>query len=152
MSSIYDDFEEVIRRHRERDDAAQREAQTAERFDRIESSIGTLAESVEKLVKGSSPQQPPSEPTPGDPPANSDPPEDPAPEPTPPVELPVERVSRETVARIYTGDDEPEEVEYVDAEDGETKKRPGRRKGHPTTWKVETVAPEPPEPPEPPAA
>lgn len=146
MSDIYDEFEEVIRRHRERDTAAQREAETNERFDRIESSIGALAESVNKFVSGAAPPPPgddgvpPGEP-PQDPP--SDPPQDPPADPPPP-ELPVQRVTQMPVPRVYNGDDEPAEVEYIDPESGETKKRPGRRKGHPTKWAVENVEPEPP--------
>jgi hypothetical protein len=155
MSSIYDDLDDVLRRHREAAEAQTRQQQDTERFDRIEASIGTLADAVGKLAS-SAPTPPPGDgsggaadppvpPTPVDPPPSNDP----APEP----ELPVERVTRLDVPRIYNGDDEPAEVAYVDPDSGETKKRKGRRKGHPSTLAVEEVElpPPPAEDPPPPA-
>jgi hypothetical protein len=56
----------------------------------------------------------------------------------------VEVVSRLPVPRIYTGDDEPSEVRYIDPESGEEKTRVGRRKGHAAGYSVEPYEPEPP--------
>jgi hypothetical protein len=51
--------------------------------------------------------------------------------------LPVEVVRKLAVPRIYTGDDEPSEVPYIDPDSGEKKTRPGRRKNHPAGYEVE---------------
>lgn len=148
MSSLYDDMRRLIDEREAAEQAAQRDATNDERFDRIESAIGGLAESVNKLVN-SSPPPPPGDgdgdgdPPPGDPPS----PPDPEPPQPPDPELPLQRVTRGGVPRVYNGDDEPETVEYIDPDDGETKTRPGRRKGHPTTMQVENVEPEPPQEP-----
>jgi hypothetical protein len=154
MSSIYDDLDEVIRRHREQTAAQEREKNETDRFERIEQQLGTVAEAVSRLAS-SAPTPPPGDGSgeePGDPPTpppGGDPPVPPNQDPPPP-ELPVERVTRLDVPRVYNGDDEPAEVSYIDPDSGETKKRKGRRKGHPSVFAVEEVelTPEP----EPPAS
>jgi hypothetical protein len=150
MSDIYDEMRKMIDDREAAAKAAEREAKDTERFDRIETSIGALAGAVEKLTHSAPPpppgdgggtggEDPPAPPTGGDPPA------DPAPD------LPVERVTRLDVPRVYNGDDEPAEVSYIDVESGETKKRKGRRKGHPAPYSVEDVELPPAEDPPPPA-
>lgn len=144
MSSIYDDMENLLRQHREREAQQQSDAATNERFDRIESAVTRMAESVEKLAKGTATDAPPVGSGEGDGrgagngDGDSSKPAPPPPEPPAP-ELPVERVTLSDVPRIYTGDDEPESVQYLDADDGTEKTRPGRRKGQPTRTQVELV-------------
>lgn len=140
---FYDELGQLIDKHRGADAQRAKEQADNERFDRLESGLTRLADSVEKLVKPA-PDVPPSERVPaGDPPPSPDPPQEDPPAPDPP-ELPVERVTKLSVPKVWNGDDEPSEMSYVDPESGETRKRPGRKKGHPYGYNVETVEPEPP--------
>jgi hypothetical protein len=54
-------------------------------------------------------------------------------------ELPVERVTKIGYAKLYQGDDEPDEVAYVDVDTGYTETRKGRRRGHPYAFVVEAI-------------
>lgn len=138
---MYDEFEEVIRRHREADAAAKKAEEENERFTTLESKLDTLVDTVTKLASSAAPRSP-EEPggDAGGAPASSGgetvvaPPAESHEE-----ELPVERVTRLGVPKIYTGDDEPEIVRYIEPETGETKTRKGRRKGHPAPYEVESV-------------
>lgn len=142
MSSIYDDLDAWIRERRALEAQQDRVKQDDERFAALDGKIDALTAKIDAAL---APPSAPSNGGSGDPPAPEtesvpsggaveDPPNDP-----PPPELPVERISRDSVPRVYTGDDEPAEVEYIDVTDGETKKRPGRKKGHPTTMRVEAA-------------
>lgn len=143
--SFYDELEGLIGKHREKEAAEKQKQENDERFERLEQGIGAIGEKIEEAFS-----KPPaagnSEPSAGEggegkpsgrqvetPPENE--PEN--------ENLDVERIKRLGVPHIYQGDDEPEIVQYVDADDGETKTRKGRRKNHPTMYDVEIVMPEP---------
>lgn len=51
------------------------------------------------------------------------------------VKLRRERLTR-SIPRIHNGDDEPDTVEYEDAETGETRKRPGRKRNLPYEYEI----------------
>lgn len=141
MSSIYDDFEDVIRRHKEADAASKNREATDARFDRLEKGLGELTEAVTGLAKRSeSPVTPGDDDKGGGNPPDTQPrgavPPDPKPD-NDEDDLPVEVVTPYSVPRIYNGDDEPAQVRYVDPSTGEKKTRKGRRKGHPAAYSVE---------------
>lgn len=147
MSDIFDELEGVIQKHK---GAAQSKAEREDliaRLDGIDKRFDTFMESVTESLKGSSGVAPPDpdgangRPAGGD----GDPPAPPVPDPPPPPpELPVERVTKLQVPRIYTGDDEPATVTYTDPDTGEERQRAGRRKGHPAGYDVEAVEVGPP--------
>ena len=143
MADDLDDLETWLKERREARSAQQSQAHTDERFDRLENVVGTLAESVKSLVDKSATPAPPGDGGEGDGASERERTRHPSTktesENEPPPEYAVERVSRMDVPRIYTGDDEPETVTYIDAETGEEKTRPGRQKGRPTPWHVEIV-------------
>ena len=146
---FYDELGQLIDRHRQADQAAEEKKSSDERFDALNTKLDTLVDTVTQFVKGSgAPSEPPDGSTgaAGDPPAGGvvDPPS-PNPPVPPPPELPVEVVTRLPVPRIYTGDDEPTEVRYIDPETGEEKTRAGRRKNYPAAYSVEPFEPEPPQ-------
>jgi hypothetical protein len=142
--SFYDELEGLIGKHREKDTSERKEQENEARFKRLEDrfdQIGGLIE--ERLPK--SPAAANSEASAGeegeDKGANASPPNPPPNDPEP--ELNVERIQKFTVPRIYQGDDEPEIVQYVDADTGETMTRKGRRKNHPVSYNAEIVMAEP---------
>lgn len=141
MSSFYDELESLIARRREAEQSQQSQQEITQRFDRLEAGVASLADSVKKLV-GSPPAVPPDGGGSGDG-SGAAPVGDagaaPPPPPEPPPNYPVERLTRESVPRIYSGDDEQETVTYIDADDGTEKTRPGRRKGKPYDWSAEIV-------------
>lgn len=141
MSDPWDEVEQWARSKKAEAAAAQQVEKTDSRFDELNTKVDTLAEAVTKFVESSSVTDPPSPEEEGPqlptgegkrgPTSSEKPPANPEPE------LPVETVTMMDVPRIYTGDDEPAEVSYVDGPSGETKTRPGRRKNHPTRYHVE---------------
>jgi len=138
--SFYDELDALTARHRQAEADSQRDKDTEERFQRIEGGIEKLGKLLEDRLpeNSSAPNDPKSgdkEKGEEDPSASGDPP------PTTPVEeeLEVERIAKFSVPRIYTGDDEPEIVKYIDADTGEEKTRKGRRKNRPTSYDVEVV-------------
>lgn len=140
MSDPWTEIEEYARSKKQAQEQEQRAKETDERFTNLEAKLDTLADGVTKLVESSSERRPPAEEEGGGAAATGDgerTPKKPEPVPDPEPILPVETVTRGTVPRIYTGDDEPAEVEYIDGPSGETRKRPGRKKGHPTLIVVE---------------
>jgi hypothetical protein len=142
--SFYDELDALTARHRDRETAEKREQETEERFKRLESRFDDLGNLINERIPEKSPAAGNSEPSAGE--KGEEKPDgreaDPPP-PTPEPEMNVERIKHYTVPRIYAGDDEPEIVQYVDAEDGETKTRKGRRKNHPTSYDVQIVMDEP---------
>jgi hypothetical protein len=139
-NSFYDELEGLIGKHRQAEAEAEKSKQDEERFSRIEKGFDSLGKLIEERLPANSPQTENSdsgaENEGGNKPNASG---DDSPSPTPEPELEVERISRFTVPKIYTGDDEPEIVKYIDAETGEEKTRRGRRKNRPTGYDVETV-------------
>lgn len=139
--SFYDELEGLIGKHRQAEADKQRDEATEERFERIEKGFENLGKLIEERLPANSPQQSNSEDSAGDkgedePIASGKTPPPPDPEP----EVEVERVTHFSVPRIYTGDDEPSIVKYIDADTGEEKTRKGRRKNRPTGYDVEIVA------------
>jgi hypothetical protein len=143
MSDPWAEVEEWARGKREQQAQEKRSQDTDERFTNLESKLDTLADGMTKLVESSSKTAPGAEEEDGGAAPNGEGERTPAPAPPPPAvpELPVETVTRGSIPRIYSGDDEPAEVEYIDGPSGETRKRPGRRKGHPTNIIVEAYEP-----------
>lgn len=143
MSNPWDEMEAWVRERKQRALSEQATSEHNERFDRIEGALGELSTAVKKLVDK------PAEPVPpgdggngggsGAGTAEGDSKPAPLPPPNPEPELPLERVTKNDVPRIYNGDDEPETVTYIDADTGEEKTRPGRRKGQPSPFSVELV-------------
>lgn len=146
--SFYDELDALTQRHREREAAEKDKQETDERFERIESAIGQIGAKIDDAFKkppaaanseasaGEGEEEKPSG-------RQADPPPDNEEE-----NLDIEKVTKLGVPKIYTGDDEPEIVKYIDADDGEVKTRKGRRKNHPTTVGVDIVMPEPEERPQ----
>lgn len=139
--SFYEELEGLIGKHRQAEAEQKREEENEARFKRLEDSVGGIGKLIdERLPAKDSSATDNSESGAGKKGeekaiASADPP--PAIEEEP--ELEVERITRFTVPKIYTGDDEPEIVNYIDADTGETKTRKGRRKNRPTGYDVETV-------------
>lgn len=144
-NEFFDELEGLIGKHREKVAAVEQDKATEERFKRIEDSIAGIGSKIDEHFSSTAAADTsessaaekgegnPSGRTDDSPPAN-DPPDD---------NLDIERVTRSTVPRIYAGDDEPEIVKYIDADDGEIKTRKGRRKNYPTQTMVDVVMPEP---------
>lgn len=139
MSSFYDELEQLIARHRETEQAHASQQEIAQRFDRLEAGVTSLADSVSKLVRSPVPVPPDAGGDGDGSGAGGVGDASPAPPPPPPPNYPVERLQTTDVPRIYTGDDEPETVTYIDSDSGEEKTRPGRRKGQPYNWLAEVV-------------
>lgn len=154
MSNPWDEVETFVREQKERAGASQRDTETRERLDGIDAKVDGLTNALTQFLERSAPPVPPdgggtNAPPPdgssGDGGANSPPPPDAhgdggGGEP-PDDNLPLEVVRRFDVPRIYTGDDEPAEVQYVDPDSGETRTRKGRRKGRVATYSVEPYEP-----------
>src|SRR4051812_46844115 len=114
---FYDELEGLIGKHRQAEVEKQRDEATEERFGRIEKGFESLGKLIDERLPANSPAASTSEDSAGDkggdaPNASGDNPPPVTPEP----ELEVERVTRFSVPKIYTGDDEPEIVKYIDAE------------------------------------
>jgi hypothetical protein len=141
--SFYDELDALTARHRQAAKDEEREQETEARFKRLEDRFEQLGGLIEERIPSPSAaanseasaedkgEEKPSG-------RQADPPP-----PDPEPELNVERVGQFTVPRIYQGDDEPEIVQYIDSETGETMTRKGRRKNYPTKMDVEIVMPEP---------
>lgn len=140
-----DDLDDLLKRERERQSSDERQKATDERFDRLEAGLGTLAEAIGKLG-----QNPPERSSSGGDGEDSDDSDggrtaggssgsDADDDDDGGPELPLERVSKMDVPRIWQGDDEPSTVKYLDADDGSEKTRKGRKKGQPYGWNVEAV-------------
>lgn len=141
-NEFYDELEGLIGKHRQADEQKAKDEANEERFSRIEGGIQNLGKLLEERLPKDSPQQSNSEDLRGD--RGEDKPS-PASEENPPPEneeLPVERVGKFSVPKIYTGEDEPDIVEYIDADTGESKTRKGRKKNRPTTVDVRPVEPD----------
>lgn len=148
MSSFYDELEQLIQRKRAEEEASNRQTELETRFDGFNQRLDSLTETLGRFVDSVQPRTPGadgegeaatgrvSRPRPVAPPA-------PAEEETA-EELAMERVTRLDVPRIYNGDDEPRVVKFLDADTGEERERPGRRKGHPVGFDVEPVTDIPP--------
>lgn len=139
-NSFYDELEGLIGKHRQAEAEQQRDEATEERFSRIEKGFDSLGKLIEERLPANSPPHDPASDSAGntgedDPNASGNTPPPATPEP----DLEVERITKFSVPRIYTGDDEPEIVKYIDAETGEEKTRKGRRRNRPTGYDVETV-------------
>lgn len=138
---FYDELEGLIGKHRQAEKEAATEEANEARFKRLEDAVGGIGSLIdERLPAKNSPPQSNSEDSAGnkgedDSNASGNTPPPPEPEP----ELEVERVTKFSVPKIYTGDDEPEIVKYIDADTGEEKTRKGRRKNRPTSYDVEIV-------------
>lgn len=139
---FYSEIEEVIGKHRAKDAAEQKDKETEERFKRLEARFDELGNLISERIPEKSPAAGNSEPSAGEP-GEEKPSGNEADPPPPDPEVNVERVTHFSVPRIYNGDDEPDIVTYIDADDGETKTRKGRRKNYPTQTNVEFVMPEP---------
>ena len=138
---FYDELEGLIGKHRQAEKEAASEEANEARFKRLEDAVGGIGSLIdERLPAKDSPQQSNSEDSAenkgeDDPNASGNTPPPATPEP----DLEVERISRFSVPKIYTGDDEPEIVKYIDADTGEEKTRKGRRKNRPVGYDVEVV-------------
>lgn len=147
-----DKLEALIGEHRQAEQQQQRDEATEARFKNIEDKFDALGNLIDERLPKNSPQQPTSEVSAGNE-GEEEPARAAAADPSPPPpdddDLPLERIHKLQVPRFYNGDDEPENVRYIDADDGETKTRKGRRKGKITTIDVENVEPEMPQPQEP---
>jgi hypothetical protein len=137
--SFYDEMEALIGKHRQQDADKARDEATEERFERIESGFNRMTKLIEERLPKDSPQQSNSEDSRGDKGEDESTASDKTPPPEPPEELEVERITKFNVPKIYTGDDEPEIVNYIDADTGEPKTRKGRRKNRPTGYSVERI-------------
>lgn len=139
--SFYEELEGLIGKHRQAEKEAAQEQANEERFKRLEDAVGGIGNLIDERLPKDSPQQTKtSEVGAGnegedDPNASGNTPPPPAEE----SELEVERITKFSVPRIYTGDDEPEIVKYIDADTGEEKTRRGRRKNRPVGYDVEIV-------------
>jgi hypothetical protein len=137
---LLDDLQQLIDREKTREQQAEQQTALDARLDRLEQSLGDrVAEALSSVLKpkgGDSVPESPRE----SPPAGDEP--EPEPQADPEPELPLERVSRAQVPRIWQGDDEPSTVRYIDADSGEEKTRKGRRKGRPATIDVVEVGPD----------
>jgi hypothetical protein len=153
MSNPWDEMEAFLRERRERATVEQERSESRELFEGLNAKVDSLAESVKAFIDRSAPGVPPAEAGTNAPPASGSAANGatpPAPNPTgdgdgaggnTDDELPMEVVRRLDVPRIYTGDDEPHEVQYIDPETGETRARRGRRKGRVATYTVEDWEP-----------
>lgn len=153
MSNPWDEVESFVRERREREAVEQQRNQSSEQFDALNSKVDKLAESLSEFLKRSTSGVPPADDGTNAPPADGSTPASGAVSPPPPAdsggggggdtppELPIEHVRRLDIPRIYTGDDEPSEVQYIDPDSGETKTRRGRRKGRVATYSVEPYEP-----------
>jgi TolA-binding protein len=145
MNDFMDELEGLIGKHRQQEAAAKQNEENEARFKRLEDGISGIGEKIDTALSSTAAA------------ANSDASaaekgeENPSgrqgdsPPPNPPEDenLNVERVTRSSIPKIYSGDDEPEIVQYIDAESGETMTRKGRKKNYPTQTMVEIVMPEP---------
>lgn len=154
MSNPWDELETFIRERRERDTAAQERSETRELFEGLNTKVDALAESLTKLAERSTSGVPPADDGTSAPPAAGSSSGGSASGPpssdthgnedggnTSEDELPLEHVRKLDVPRIYTGDDEPSEVSYIDPDSGETRKRKGRRKGRVAVYAVDPYEP-----------
>lgn len=137
--SFYEELEGLIGKHRQAEADQKKQDENNERFERLEKAVGGIGALIDERLPKDSPQQSNSEDSRGD--EGEDEPiasgNTPPPEPEPDLE--VERIKKFTVPRIYTGDDEPSIIRYIDADTGEEKTRKGRRKNRATDYDVETV-------------
>lgn len=138
-----DEMEALIGKHREKQAADKQNQENEARFKRLEEGIGGIGALIEERIPSTSAagNSEPSAEEKGEEKPSGRQVDPPPPEPEP--ELNVERVGRFTIPKIYQGDDEPEIVQYIDADTGETMTRKGRRKNYPTQMDVEIVMPEP---------
>lgn len=155
MNSPWDEVEQFARERREREATEQQRGESRELFERLDSKVDKLADTLQKFFERSTSGVPPADagttatPPDGSAGAGANPPPPPATSQdgggggATVEELPIENVRRLDVPRIYTGDDEPAEVSYVDPDSGETKTRRGRRKGRVATYSVEPYEPPP---------
>lgn len=141
--SFYDELEGLIGKHREKEAAEKQQEENEARFKRLEDGIGGIGALIEERIPSPSAagNSEPSAEEKGEEKPSGRQADPPPPEPEP--ELNVERVSSFTIPKIYQGDDEPEIVQYIDSETGETMTRKGRKKNYPTKMNVEIVMPEP---------
>jgi hypothetical protein len=143
-----DDLEAWLKERRQQAAVEQQSQATGERFDRLES----LVEGIGKTLEGLQHPAPQPADSPSPPGAPSRPGEgegEPPPGEEPEPELPVEKVTRKKVPQMWSGDDEPDIVHYLDAETGEEKTRKGRKRNKVAVYDVEQVEPEPEPAPEP---
>lgn len=139
---FYEDLESLIGKHRAEEADQKRDEETEARFQRIEEGITSIGNLIQERIPDKPPAAANSEASAGDR-EEGNPSGNTADPPPPDPELNIETVSRFSVPRIYQGDDEPEIVQYIDASDGETKTRKGRRKNYPTQINVESAMAEP---------
>jgi len=141
--SFYDELEGLIGKHRQAEKEAATEEANEARFKRLEDAVGGIGSLIdERLPKKDSSQQSNSEDSREEKGEDESTASD-EPSPQIPEELAVERVGKFTVPKIYTGDDEPDIVEYIDADSGDKMTRKGRKRNRPTTVDVRPVEPEP---------
>lgn len=142
--SFYDELDDLIGRHRQAEAEKARDEATEERFQRIESGFDRLGKLIEERLPKNSPQQSTSEDSRGGRgEETSSTASDDNPPPNEVEELPVERVGKFSIPKIYTGEDEPDIVEYIDGDTGDKMTRKGRKKNRPTTVDVRPVEAEP---------
>ena len=153
--SFYDELEGLIGKHREKEASDKQSEENEARFKRLEDRFDAIGNLIDERLPAKTPAAANSEASAGGgenkpvgEEANS-PPTKPKEEPA--EELNVERIKKFTVPRIYTGDDEPSIVRYIDADTGEELTRKGRQKNKPTNYDVDIVMPEPVERPQEPS-
>jgi hypothetical protein len=154
VSNPWDEVEEFVRVKKERAAADKQADDSRDALTALNSKVDSLAESLSFFLSRSAPDRPPdgggTEAPAGGSPAGSAGPPSPDAESgdggnNDDDELPLETVRKLDVPRIYTGDDEPTDVQYIDPDSGETKTRRGRRKGRVATYSVEPYEPPAPE-------
>jgi hypothetical protein len=150
MSNPWDEVEEFVRGQKERAAASKRDDDARDALAQLNNKVDSLAESLSTFINRPPSEAPPADGGTGAPAdgssAGSAVPPSPGAESgdggnTNEDELPLEIVRPLDVPRIYTGDDEPTDVQYIDPDSGETKTRKGRRKGHVATYNVEPYEP-----------
>jgi hypothetical protein len=153
VSNPWDEVESFIRERREKETAERTANESRELFDGLSAKVDSIAESLKTFLDRSTSEVPPADGGADAPPADGSAAGGGADSPPPPEphgaggggdatdELPVEHVRKIDIPRIYTGDDEPAEVQYVDPDSGETRTRKGRRKGRVATYTVEPYEP-----------
>ena len=137
--SFYDELEGLIGKHRQAEADKARDEATEERFSKIEKGLEGIGKLIDERLPKNSPQQSTSEDSRGDRGEESSTASEEDPPPENDDELPVERVGKFSVPKIYTGEDEPDIVEYIDGDTGDKMTRKGRKKNRPTTVDVRPV-------------
>lgn len=145
-NEFYDELEGLIGKHRQADEQKAKDEANEERFSRIEKGLEGIGKLIDERLPKGSPQQSNSEDSRGDRGEESSPASEEPPPENSEEELPVERVGKFNVPKIYTGEDEPDIVEYIDADTGDKMTRKGRKKNRPTTVDVRPVEAEANEP------